>query len=101
MKSKAKFRFQDLQIRRESIEIRNELFNISDILEEKKLYKFAEQVRGARMSMSNNIAEALGLNSKKEFIQILNIARRSKFENSSILIILNKRKITNFQKSFI
>jgi four helix bundle protein len=71
------------------------------------------------MSMSNNIAEGSGSNSKKEFIHFLNIARRSTFENANILILLNKRqiisndeldilleqldvlcrKITNFQKS--
>ncbi|MDP1818001.1 MAG: four helix bundle protein [Leadbetterella sp.] len=89
----AKFRFQDIQIWQESIEIGNELFDLADKLEEKKLYRFAEQLRGAGMSMSNNIAEGSGSNSKKEFIQFLNIARRSTFENANILIILNKRKI--------
>jgi four helix bundle protein len=41
--------------------------------------------------MSNNIAEGSGSSSKKEFIQFLNIARRSTFENANIVIILNKR----------
>ncbi len=71
------------------------------------------------MSMSNNIAEGSGSNSKKEFIQFLNIAKRSTYENANILIVINRqklicneeldvllekldilcRKITNFQKS--
>ena len=71
------------------------------------------------MSMSNNIAEGSGSNSKMEFKNFLNIAKRSTFENANILIILNKRglidnntmnsilerleilcrKIANFQKS--
>jgi len=95
------------------------LFDIADMLEEKKLYRFSEQLRGAGMSMSNNIAEGAGSNSKIEFKNFLNIAKRSTFENANILIILNKRdlidnstldsmlnrleilcrKITNFQRS--
>jgi four helix bundle protein len=94
----AKFRFQDLEIWRLAIQIVDELFDIADDLEKKKLYKFAEQLRGAGMYMSNNIAEGSGSNSKKEFYQFLNIARRSTFENANILILLNKREIINDNK---
>ncbi len=52
----AKFRFQDLEIWKEAIEIGTILFDIADRLEEKKLFPFAEQLRGAGMSMSNNIS---------------------------------------------
>jgi four helix bundle protein len=45
------------------------------------------------MSMSNNIAEGSGSSSKKEFIQFLNVARRSTFENANILILLEMRKL--------
>jgi four helix bundle protein len=116
-----KFRFQDLDIWQLAIEIANKLFDIADELESKRLYRFAEQLRGAGMSMPNNIAEGSGSTSHREFIQFLNIARRSTFENASILILLTKRnliseavtnelldqldmlcrKITNFQKTLI
>lgn len=89
----AKFRFQDLEIWKEAIEIGDVLFDIADGLEEKKLFRFAEQLRGAGMSISNNIAEGCGSNSKKEFCQFLNIARRSTFENANILVILQKRNL--------
>jgi four helix bundle protein len=114
-----RFRFQDLEIWKEAIDMGNSLFDIADKLEEKKLYRFSEQLRGAGMSMSNNIAEGAGSNSKIEFKNFLNIAKRSTFENANILIILNKRdlidnstldsmlnrleilcrRITNFQRS--
>lgn len=114
-----KFRFEDLEIWKLAIEIADRLFDIADKLEKEKLFRFAEQLRGAAMSMSNNISEGSGSNSKKEFRQFLNIARRSLFENVNILIVLNKRgvvtneelgelkenldflsrKITNFQRS--
>ena len=74
----AKFRFQDLQIWDEAIKIAERLFDIADLLEQKKLYRFSDQLRGTGMSMSNNIAEGSGSTSKKEFIQFLNIARPMK-----------------------
>ena len=94
----AKFRFQDLRIWQLAIEIANELFDIADGLEQKRLYRFAEQLRGAGMSMSNNIAEGSGSSSKKEFKQFLNIARRSTFENANILFLLNKRNLLPAKK---
>ncbi len=62
----AKFRFQDLDIWKLAIEIADDLFEIADQLEQKKLFRFAEQLRGAGMSMSNNIAEGFqGLSGKR------------------------------------
>ena len=52
-----KFRFQDLKIWQLAIEIADELFDAADDLEKKKLYRFADQLRGAGMSMSNNIVK--------------------------------------------
>ncbi|MBW1793372.1 MAG: four helix bundle protein [Deltaproteobacteria bacterium] len=88
-----KFRFQDLRIWQLAIEIADQLFDIADELEQRRLYRFAEQLRGAGMSMPNNISEGSGSSSKKEFIQFLNIARRSTFENANILILLERRKL--------
>jgi four helix bundle protein len=88
-----KFRFQDLKIWQLAIEIADTLFDIADELERKKLFRFAEQLRGSGMSMSNNIAEGSGSSSKKEFKNFLNIARRSTFENANILILLGRRNL--------
>jgi len=82
---------QDLKIWELAIQIALDLFEIADELERKRLYRFADQLRGAGMSMSNNIAEGSGSTSKKEFKQFLNMARRSTFENANILILLQKR----------
>lgn len=90
---KSKFRFQDLEIWKLAIEIADELFDIADELEKKHLFRFAEQLRSAAMSISNNIAEGSGSEWKKEFKNFINIARRSAFECSNILILLNRRKI--------
>ena len=89
----AQFRFQDLEIWKMAIELGDKLFDIADELERKHLYRFAEQVRAAGMSMSNNIAEGSGCDSDKEFARYLGIARSSTFENANITIILQRRKL--------
>ena len=86
-----KFRFQDLQIWQVAIENSDELLNIADELEKHKLFRFSEQLRGAVMSISNNIAEGSGSTSKIEFNNFLNYARRSTFETANILIIIQRR----------
>ena len=87
------FRFEGLEIWQIAVEICRELFEIADILERRKLYRWAEQLRSAGMSMPNNIAEGSGSYSGSEFAHFLNIARRSSFECANILIILNKEGI--------
>ncbi|NIV71185.1 four helix bundle protein [Candidatus Saccharibacteria bacterium] len=115
----SQFRFQEFDIWKMAIAISDRLFDIADKLEERRLYRFAEQLRGASMSISNNIAEEAGAFSNREFANFLSYARRSTFEIANILIILQRRsfidsqtcqgyldelehlcrKITNFKKS--
>lgn len=87
------FRFEDLDIWKDAIEISDTLFDISDKSEGKRFFRFAEQLRAATMSISNNIAEGSGSFSDKEFASFLNIARRSVFECANILHIYMRRKI--------
>ena len=118
-KNRPKFRFMDLEIWQDAIELAEKLFDLADRLESRRLYRFAEQLRGSGLSMSNNIAEGSGSNSKREFSNFLNIARRSTFENANVILVFEKRglmkaeevtdllerldhlcrKITSFQRS--
>jgi four helix bundle protein len=96
------FRFQNLDIWKKAVEIGMELFDIADELDRRHLYRFAEQLRAAALSMSNNIAEGSGSYSKKEFNQFLNVARRSTFENANMIIIYQMRQlITGEQKEHL
>ena len=52
-------------------------------------------MRGAGLSISNNIAEGSGSFSKNEFAQFLNIARRSTFENANMIIVFEHRGLVN------
>jgi len=85
------FRFQKLEIWKKAITIGHKLLDVADKLEKSKLYRFAEQVRGASLSISNNIAEGSGSTSKKDFAHFLNIARRSAFENANMVIVFKER----------
>ena len=87
------FRFENLDIWKKAIKIGMDLFSIADEIDGKRLHRFAEQIRGAGLSMSNNIAEGAGSFSKKEFIQYLNIARRSTFENANMLILFYQKDL--------
>ena len=49
------FRFEDLDIWKEGIKVTKDLLKIADDLEQRKLYRFGEQLRAAAMSITNNI----------------------------------------------
>jgi len=89
------FRFESLEIWKEGIEVSDFLFDIADRAESKRFFRFAEQLRAAAMSITNNIAEGSGSFSDKEFASFLNISRRSLFECVNILYIFERRKIIN------
>jgi len=89
------FRFENLAIWQRSAEVARKLFRLADDLEKNRRYRFAEQLRGAGLSMSNNIAEGAGSTSKKEFVQFLNIARRSTFENASMIMVFAKDNLVS------
>lgn len=91
------FRFQELEIWRDAIELSNELFDIAGTAEELKKFRFAEQLNGAVLSISNNIAEGSGASSKKEFARYLGIARSSIFEVANILYVYEQRTIIDKQ----
>jgi four helix bundle protein len=95
------FRFEQLDIWKESIKISDILFDYADKADEKRFFKFAEQLRAAGMSISNNIAEGSGSFSDKEFASFLNMARRSGFECVNILHIFERRKIISSEEKQI
>ncbi|MGB6220429.1 four helix bundle protein [Haloferula sp.] len=88
-----RFRFENLEIWQRAAAASDPLFDIADRMEEMKRFRWAEQLRAAVMSITNNIAEGSGSVSNAEFAQFLNFARRSVFETANILILLNQRGV--------
>ena len=113
------FRFEDLEIWRLARNLAVKFHRVADRLESRRLYRYAEQLRAAGLSLSNNIAEGSGSTHDREFRQFLNIARRSLFEDASMLLVFESlglldhdeipallrdcdtlsRKITNFSRT--
>jgi four helix bundle protein len=82
------FRFEDFEIWKKGAAVSGPLFDLADELDNKRFYRFAEQLRAATLSITNNIAEGSGSVSDADFANFLNTARRSVFEVANILILL-------------
>ena len=89
------FRFEDLEIWRKAVELAVKLHRLADRLEAARMYRYAEQLRGAGLSLPNNIAEGSGSMHPREFQQYLNITRRSLFEDASMLLVFEKLGIAS------
>jgi four helix bundle protein len=119
VKIRPHFRFEDLEIWQLARTLAVKLHRLAEDLDKKRLYRYAEQLRAAGLSLTNNIAEGSGSAHSQEFKQYLNIARRSLFEDTSMLMVFESlglfssaeideilgdcdilsRKITNFSRS--
>jgi four helix bundle protein len=85
------FRFEELDVWQRGADVGFHICNVADKLEERRRYRFAEQLRSAALSISNNIAEGSGSTSNNEFRHFLNIARRSAFECASKLAMFKRQ----------
>ncbi|MFQ6092434.1 MAG: four helix bundle protein [bacterium] len=86
------FRFEKLDVWQRGIEISDGLLDLADALSERNLYRFAEQLRRATLSITNNIAEGSGAATTTELKQFLGYSRRSVFEVVNMLFIFERRE---------
>ena len=113
------FRFEDLEIWQLAKQLAVKFHTLAEQLDRRRLYRYAEQLRAAGLSLTNNIAEGSGSIHVQEFKQFLNITRRSLFEDASMLMVFEalglfsaseidellndcdvlSRKITNFSRA--
>jgi four helix bundle protein len=84
------FRFENTQVWQRAAELSGALFKLAEKLDERRYYRFAEQLRAATLSITNNIAEGSGSVSNTDFANFLNTARRSIFEVANMLIIFTR-----------
>jgi len=89
------FRFEDLEIWQLAVGLAVKLHRLADRLDQHRMYRYAEQLRGAGLSLPNNIAEGSGSIHGKEFKQFLNITRRSLFEDASMLLVFERMKLVD------
>ena len=94
----AAFRFTRLDIYNISVEVSQELFDLADRIEGLKKFRFAQQLDGATLSITNNIAEGSGATSDIEFARFLEMVRKSVYECANILLILERRGLVNTEE---
>src|SRR3954468_18446562 len=87
------FRFEHLEVWQRAADMAFTLGLVADQLATRHLYRFAEQLRAAALSISNNIAEGSGSSSTGDFRNFLNIARRSAFECASMLLFFERHRL--------
>src|SRR5213083_3070456 len=63
------WRFEDLDIWQLAAELAVKFHRLAAKLDEARFYRYADQLRGAGLSLSNNIAEGSGSHHTKEFVQ--------------------------------
>ncbi len=91
--SETKFSFEDLEVWQKAVDFAVSVIDIAETMNsDRNHYRLIEQLESSVTSISANIAEGKGRNSKKEFIQYLYIARGSLFEAITFLIIFYKKK---------
>ncbi len=84
------FRFESLQIWQRAADVGGPLFKRAGKLDERHYRRFAEQLRAAVLSITNNIAEGSGSASDTDFANFINTARRSVFEVANMLMIFTR-----------
>ena len=88
----ALFRFENMEIWQRAADVSGPLFKLAETLDERRYHRFAEQLRAAALSITNNIAEGSGSASDVDFANFLNTARRSIFEVANMLILFTHEK---------
>lgn len=82
--------FEDLNVWKEAVRIAVEIYRIADIAPLKNDYKSRDQLIGAAISISNNIAEGFEYNNNKVFVKFLHYSKGSAGELRSQLAVLVK-----------
>lgn len=92
------FKFQTLDVWKKSVGFADVMISVADKLPRQYQYSFGDQLRRAGLSVPNNIAEGNGRRSKRESRNFYNIAKGSVYECVNILVILNNRKLIDWNK---
>ncbi len=82
----SKFRFEDLEIWKESVKYGISIYEQTKKLPKEELFGLNSQLKRASLSISSNIAEGSGGDSVKDFCKFLDISIKSTLETVSQLI---------------
>ena len=79
--------FKDLFLWKRAMDLVVEVYDLVKKLPKEELFALSDQIRRAVISIPSNIAEGQGRNSSKEFIHFLSIAKGSKAELETQLLL--------------
>lgn len=88
-------RFENLDIWKEAIDYGVKVYNLIKQFPKDELYGIVSQLRRAAVSISSNIAEGSGSDSKKDFQKFLDISAKSTLETVSQIKFSIKLGYTN------
>ena len=87
------FGYENLEAWNRSVDFAVKVIDIVENLDtSRKHYRLLEQIEACCTSISMNLAEGKGRNSKKEFVQFCYIARGSLYETMTLLEIFRRKK---------
>lgn len=82
--------FKDLIVWQKAMELVTEVYRLVKKLPNEECFALSDQIRRSAISIPSNIAEGQGRNSTKEFIHFLAIAKGSKAELETQLLLCVK-----------
>ena len=82
--------YKDLIVWQRSMELAEEVYRLVKKLPKEELFALSDQIRRAVISIPSNIAEGYERNSTKEYIHFLSIAKGSKAELETQLLLSTK-----------
>lgn len=82
--------FKDLVVWQRAMDLVAEVYQVVKKLPKEELYALSDQIRRAVISIPSNIAEGYGRNSSKEFSHFISIAKGSKSELETQLLLCLK-----------
>ncbi|MCK0131596.1 four helix bundle protein [Flavobacteriaceae bacterium F08102] len=90
--------FKDLIVWQRAMELVTEVYRLVKKLPKEERFALSDQIRRSAISIPSNIAEGQGRNSTKEFIQFLSIAKGSKAElETQLLLCVKVTYLTNLE----
>ena len=88
-------KYEDLIVWQKAMDLVAEVYKIVKLLPNDELYALSDQMRRAAVSIPSNIAEGQERNTTKDFINYLFIARGSKAELETQLLICVRLRYLN------
>lgn len=91
-----KHNFKNLNIWKLSVELTNEIYNLTDNFPKSEIFGLTSQIRRCSVSVASNIAEGSSRSSNKDFNRFLEISLGSLYElQTQIIISANRNYFEN------